>query len=612
MSHIETNELGFRYRGDRQWTFTDISIDIEVGSCVLLLGPSGSGKSTLARCFNGLVPHAVPGELTGEITVCDFDVADADQVTLARRVGLVFQNPESQFVTSTVETEVAFGLENLRLPPDEIGDRIAAALEAVSLSGFEDRRIDTLSGGEKQRLAVACQLAMEPEMLVLDEPTANLDPQGTETVYELVRELAGDDDRTLIVIEHQCESLVDVFDRVVVLETDGGILHDGTPTEVLSKHARLLREEGVWIPEVTRLGLALREDGHWPVSEPLPLTAEQAADTVRAVSASGGERSRHQPDSQTDCGEFERMSVTADACGQSTGPPALEIRGLTAGYDSNERNAPVLSDVDLTVPKGTFLALVGANGAGKSTLAKHCVGVHSPPPGTVFVDGRDVTELPASEISRHVGYVFQNPESQFVTDTVRAELAYGLRQLDIDTDDIDRRVERTLERFDLSEHADANPYTLSHGEKRRLSVATMLVVGQETLIVDEPTYGQDRANTDALLETLSQLHDDGRTVVVLTHDMRIVAEYADAVAVLVDGAIQFHGTPAALFEDPETLSSAHLARPPLAALSERIPSWSGLATLDRCYRWCIDRAAPSASCGGHSSSSAVDGGTDCE
>jgi len=591
MSQIETRELRYRYRGHREWKPSGVTLDIGAGEFVLLLGPSGSGKSTLAKCFNGLIPYSVPGELEGTIEVCGRDTTEMSQADLAKQVGLVFQNPSLQFVTSTVETEIAFGLENLQVSPSEISKRIANALDTVGLSGLESRQIDTLSGGEKQRLAIACQLAMEPEILVLDEPTANLDPRGTEAVYGLLRELARDESRTIVLIEHQCESLVDAVDRTLVLDRDGGLLLDGTPETVFGENPQRLRHEGVWIPAVTRLALELRSSGAWPDSTPLPVTVDQATDPLKDVLT---ERQSVRPrlDSQPadGCGKPECSTSPSDRAAVrpdgATKSPALDICGLNARYGTDEKSNPVLKDVELSVPDGSFLAVVGPNGAGKSTLAKHCIGVLSPPSGTVFVDGRDVMTLPSREVSQKIGYVFQNPEDQFVTDSVWDELAYGLRQLDFDADEIKRRVKQTLKRFDLTGYADRNPFTLSHGEKRRLSVATMLVVGQDILIVDEPTYGQDRANADALMETLSELHDIGRTVIILTHDMRVVAEYADAVAVLVDGKVQFHGTPSDLFNDPETLSAAHLSRLPLAELADGLPGFSAPATLDRCYKHC--------------------------
>jgi energy-coupling factor transport system ATP-binding protein len=596
MSRVETRELQFRYRGHREWKPSGVTLNIEDGEFALLLGPSGSGKSTLAKCFNGLIPHSVPGELAGTIDVCGCDVTEMSQAELATRVGLVFQNPSLQFVTSTVETEVAFGLENLRVQPPEILKRVTDALDTVGLSGFEGRQINTLSGGEKQRLAIACQLAMEPEILVLDEPTANLDPRGTEAVYELIRELAWDESRTIVLIEHQCESLLDAVDRTLVLDGDGGLLLEGTPEAVFAEHSRQLGREGVWIPAVTQLALELRSSGVWPDSTPLPVTVDQATDALEDVLTERRRFDSRPPDSTEQPGssfsESDRAVVRTDGAaepnriGGGSASSALDVRGLDARYGPDETSEPVLKDIELSVPDGSFLALVGPNGAGKSTLAKHCVGVCPPPPETVFVEGRDVTTLPSREMSQHIGYVFQNPEYQFVTETVWDELAYGLRQLDCDADEIERRVDQTLDRFDLTGYADRNPFTLSHGEKRRLSVATMLVVGQDVLVVDEPTYGQDRANADALMETLSELHGSGRTIVVLTHDMRIVAEYADSVAVLVDGEIQFHGSPAALFDEPETLSSAHLSRPPLAELTDRISWFSGVATVERCLERC--------------------------
>lgn len=602
MSGIETRELRYRYRGHREWALSGVTLGIDPGEFVLLLGPSGSGKSTLARCFTGLVPHSVPGDLEGTVEVCGRDVSETSQTELATRVGLVFQDPSLQFVTSTVETEIAFGLENLRVQPAEISGRIATALDDVGLSGFETRQIDTLSGGEKQRLAVACQLAMEPDILVVDEPTANLDPQGTEAVYGLLRKLARDESRTTVLIEHECESLLDTVDRTVVLDRDGRLLVEGTPQTVFAEHPEQLRREGIWIPAVTRLALKLRASGDWPDATPLPVTVDQTVDALGKVHTEKlSERMR--VDSRPD------GVAKSDHSSGSTPLSALDIRGLDARYGPDEASDPVLKDVDLAVPEGSFLALVGPNGAGKSTLAKHCVGVCSPPPETVFVGGRDVTALPSREISRYVGYVFQNPEDQFLTDTVRDELAYGLRQLDFGTGEIERRVDRTLECFDLTEYADRNPFTLSHGEKRRLSVATMLVVGQDILVVDEPTYGQDRANTDALMRTLSELHESGRTVVVLTHDMRIVAEHADTVAVLVDGEIQFHGTPADLFDDREMLSAAALSRPPLAELADHLPGFSGPATPKRCYKHCTGgRTDPMSRDQNDSTASAPDGG----
>jgi len=564
MEGIDITDLDYRYPGADERILSRVDMRVEAGETRLLLGPSGSGKSTLARCIAGLVPQSTGGTVNGRVRVCGHDALAATPGTLSTDVGLVFQNPETQFVTSTVATEVAFGLENLRVPPAEIEARITESLATVGLSGFEDRRIDALSGGEKQRLAIACQLAMEPELLVLDEPTANLDPQGTSEMFEFLRERARDPSATTVVIEHRCDPLMDVFDSVFALNQAGETLLSGPTREVFDRHAETLRHSGLWTPDVTRLGRRLRSDGSWPDSTPLPVTVAQCLDAVGGVPTpveSTTARKRH-----------------------DSPAPAIDIRALESSYEDGESTEPVLKEISLAVPTGSFFAVVGPNGAGKSTLAKHCVDVLTPPAGTVYVGGRDVTALGADDLRQRVGYVFQNPECQFLTDCVRNELAYGLEQLDLDADEIQHRVDRTLGRFGLRSKSERNPFALSHGEKRRLSVATMLVVEQETIIVDEPTYGQDRRNEKALMETLSELHDAGRTIVMLTHDMRLVAEYADRVAVLTGGEIQFQGAPSALFGDRETLEAARLARPPLAPLAAQSGADSTVATVEECHQ----------------------------
>jgi len=563
MTVVDVDGLRFRYRAGDEWLLSDVSLQVDPGEVVLLMGPSGCGKSTLARCLNGLIPHSIPGELEGTVRVCGADVAATPQSELTTDVGLVFQNPDAQFVTSTVADEVAFGLENLCVPPDEIKRRIPEALAQVGLEGFEERRIDRLSGGEKQRLALACQLAVEPSLLVFDEPTASLDPAGRRSVFETIRAVAAENGRSVVVIEHRCDALLEIVDRVVVLSADGRITARGTPEAVFTTHADSLLSDGVWLPEITRFAHALREEGVWPASRRLPVTVGDAVDAL----------SDHAPARPVPFGRTAATGAAADA----RDPPAIDIRDLHAAYDDRSAAGEVLSGVDLTVPRGSLVAVVGPNGAGKSTLAKHCVDVLSPPRGTVYVDGSDVTALSASELHARVGYVFQDPESQFVADSVRAELRHEIRTAGPDAA-IERCVDRALDRFGLSHRADANPFTLSHGEKRRLSAATMLVGDRKTVIFDEPTAGQDRDGAESLLETMAALCDDGRTVLWLTHNMELVARYAHWVAVLVDASVRFEGPPSALFADEDLLSAARLSRPSLYELADLLepaaPHWA--------------------------------------
>jgi energy-coupling factor transporter ATP-binding protein EcfA2 len=558
LPHIEIEDLRVRYAGRKAPVLDGVDLMLNEGETVLLLGASGSGKSTLALTLNGLIPHSLGCEMGGSVRVAGMDTQETEVAELARRVGLVFQDPEAQFVTLEVEDEVVFGLENLCVPPQDMDGRVDRALARVRMGAFRHRRVDALSGGEKQRVALASLLAMEPRVLVFDEPTANLDPAGTREVFDLISDLKARGEHTIVLIEHKLDGLMHLVDRVVALGRAGELLADGPPREVFDARADTLREQGVWAPQISLLAHRLRDRGF--AVDPLPVTPEEAERTLRRVPGSAvagpDERCQQQP--------------------QTPGPPAVEVRGLSHAYG---RDA-VLDDVSLTVPRGDFLAVVGANGAGKTTLALHLAGVLRPPPGAVLVGGRDVARTPARELARRVGYVFQNPEHQFVTDSVADEVGYGLRGMGLPEAEVAERTAAMLERFGLRRYAKANPFTLSHGEKRRLSVATMLAAGQETLVLDEPTFGQDQRNAEEMMALLRDLNAGGRTVIIITHDMTLVAEHARHAAVLAGGTLLFHGPARETFARPDVLDRARLEPPPLARLARRLarhdPAWGGL------------------------------------
>lgn len=558
---ITIEDVHFKYVGRKAEALQGVNLRIKKGETLLLLGPSGSGKSTLALTMNGLIPHSVEGRFSGSVHVAGMETTKSPLARLTQHAGIVFQDPEAQFVTMTVENEIAFGLENLRIPQEEMPTRIRMALARV---GLEDRlrsRVDHLSGGGKQRLALASILAMEPEILIFDEPTANLDPAGTREVFNAIGRLKQTGTYTLILIEHKLDALMHLIDRVVVLAPGGTTLVDGSPREVFRDHMETLMQYGVWMPQVALLAYELRKQGI--TLDPFPITIDEAVQVLR-----------HAPVVHTPSPEPVASRTTL-------APPAIEVRDLSFAY----ANRQVLDQISLRVPQGDFLAIVGANGAGKTTLAQHLIDIHHPPRGTVFVAGRDITRIPVRELIQMVGYVFQNPENQFITDSVEHELAFGLRLMKLPEAEIQRRVAETLEQFGLSRYARANPFTLSHGEKRRLSVATMLVVGQQILILDEPTFGQDERNATELLTRLKHLHEAGRTIIVITHDMSLVAQYTQHVAVLAEGRLIFHGATPDLFNRLDLLREARLAQPPLAELSHRLTeynaAWSGLLTVEQ-------------------------------
>jgi energy-coupling factor transporter ATP-binding protein EcfA2 len=502
---IELEDLTVRYPRAPAPALRDLTLRVEAGETVLLLGPSGGGKSTLARALSGLIPHDIFAVVQGSLRVAGLDPLSAPPGEVAAQVGLLFQDPEAGFATLNVADEVAFGLENLRLPREEMPARIRSALEAVGLSGFELRRLDTLSGGEAQRVALAALLAMGTPLLVLDEPTANLDPAATREFFELLA--ARQPGHTILLIEHKLDACLPLAGRAILLRGDGSLLAEGPPERVFRDHLPEVLEAGIWLPE----SLIPEGDGRGTPNGPVLPTSD---------------------------------------------PPVVTVRGLTFAF---KNSPPVLRDLDLDIFPGDFLALVGPNGSGKTTLARLLMGLlPRPPSGEIRLFGDALPDLPLEKLTERVGYVFQNPEHQFVTDTVEEELAYSLRARRWPEARAQERVLEMLERIGLRPLAGRNPFTLSQGEKRRLSVATMLAAGQQVLILDEPTFGQDRRTAYALMDALAELNRQGVVILIITHDLRFVRRYARRVAVLLEGRIAFSGTPGELFARSELLSAARL------------------------------------------------------
>jgi len=538
---------------------------------VLLLGPTGCGKSTLALCLNGLIPQLVGGEMQGHVSIRGRDTRQTPVGELARQVGLVFQDPEAQFCMLTVEDEVAFGLENLGIPAENMDARIAAALALVGLSEQRHTRLDRLSGGMKQRLALAAVLALGARILVLDEPTSNLDPQGTADLFAHLATLKRQG-YTIVLVEHKLDELMDLGDpahpgqglvgRVVVWGPDGRIAATGDPHTVFQQQAGKLLEYGIWLPQVTELAYRLSRAG-LPI-ERFPVNSAEAQQLLLPFTTHGpGTASAAQPN---------------PISGRHY---SIQAVGLEYTYP---RGPEVLRGLNLEVQRGELLALVGANGSGKTTLALSLCGILRPTHGQVQLDGADVSRLDGKQLAAQIGYVFQNPEHQFVTASVADELAYGLRLRHRPEEEVQGKVSAMLEQFGLTDQADVNPFKLSQGQKRRLSVATMLILGQEVLILDEPTFGQDRSNAYRLIDEMRRLQQEGCTIVFATHDMRLVAEYATRVAVLDEGRIFFDGSPQDLFAHADALRRAQLRAPALYSLSRAIaackPTWPPLATID--------------------------------
>ncbi|TQJ30541.1 ABC transporter ATP-binding protein [Microbacterium sp. SLBN-146] len=550
---VRVRDLAIRYEGTDAAIPAGATFDIAPGEVVLLLGPSGSGKSTLTLALNGLIPHAIPAELSGSVEVAGLRTTTSTVAELSPHVAMVFQDPDAQLVTGTLLDEVAFGPENLRMP---VVDVLARAEDALRRVGLWERRAenpDRLSGGGRQRLAIACALAMGSPLLVLDEPTANLDPRGIEEVYAALAELVAAGDRAILLVEHNLDAAVGFVDRVVVLDHAGRVAADGPVDAVLRQRADELHDMGVWLPVSTLAALRLRRAGY--ALEPLPLTPAELTTALEAAASVPG---RTIAPMSEDAGDIVRQKADSPTVVRER-TPLIAVRGLRVRRGRTD----VLHGIDLDVADGDFVAIVGANGAGKTTLLQALAGVVPAPRGTVRLGTIDVGRADARTLASRIGFVFQNPEHQFIAHSVFDEIAHGLRRQGLAEDEVRARTMTLLDRFGLRDKADSHPFLLSGGQKRRLSVGTALVAGAPVLALDEPTFGQDRARADELLALLKELNTDGTTIIVVTHDMQLVTEYADRVVVMRDGRVLREGTTSDVFADEEFIREAGLRTPPL-------------------------------------------------
>ncbi len=551
---LSVRELSLTHADAAHPSPRDVTFDIAAGEVVLLLGPSGSGKSTLTLALNGLIPHALPATMTGTVEAGGLDTATTHTATLSTQVAMVFQDPDAQIVTGTLYDEVAFGPENLLLPLRAVRERVEDALRRVGLWERRDDNPDHLSGGGRQRLAIACALAMGSPLIVLDEPTANLDPQGIDDVYAALTDVIAAGDRAILLVEHNLDAAMGFLTRTIVLDREGRVAFDGPAAEVIREHADELVEMGVWLPAATLAALRLRDQGH--VFDPLPLSPVELADALATRSLSVSSPSARS------------ISGTPAKAANSAGDAIIRARGLNV----RRRRTEILHDVDLDISEGSLTAIVGANGAGKTTLIQALAGVVAPPRGQVRVDGMDPGSASPRDLSSRIGFVFQNPEHQFIAHTVFDELAHGLRLRHVPDAEIAARVEEMLVRFGLEHKAGVHPFLLSGGEKRRLSVGTALITRPRVLALDEPTFGQDRARASELLELLRKLRAEGTTIVIVTHDLQLVAEHTTHTVVLKDGRVHAAGPTSALFKDEQLFAEAGLRLPPL----QRVLASAGL------------------------------------
>jgi energy-coupling factor transport system ATP-binding protein len=548
---LVVEDYSFWYQGEDDPALDGVSFEVQRGDFVLILGASGSGKSTLALNLVGVYPDFFGGRNEGAVKVAHREkgLVNRRELSAGERfetVNTVFQNPEDQVVTLTVGEEVAFALENYLVPSAEIPGRVERALGLVGLEGFDERSTHHLSGGEKQRLALASMLAMEPTVLILDEPTSNLDPAGTEEVLWAIARVREELGLTMLIVEHEVDEVFHQVDEVLLV--DGRKVHGPyAPREFVDRHGLEVRDRmGLWIPQCVEVGLALRDRG---LALPrTPLTGDELVEGVGRAPEAGG-----------------LAPPPPASTSEVPGETVIAVEGVEFSYPSTPG---VLRGVDLEIRRGELLAIVGQNGSGKSTLSAHLNGLLAPSAGEVRVHGRATGDYRFAELARRVAYIFQVPEKQFIRNTVEEEIAHGVRTLGLEEDEVAERVDRLLETVQLAGRRGASPYVLSHGQKRRLSVACMVVADPDVVVLDEPTFGQDWRQAQNLMAFMRRLADSGAAVVFITHDMRLVAQYADRCAALVGGRKIFDGTPLELFAATAVLEQARLKAPPIHAFSK--------------------------------------------
>lgn len=548
-------------------------IDLEVpkGSFTVVMGASGGGKSTLLRTFNAIIPDFIRGSFEGETRVLGRTAHDARVSEMAEVVGMVLQDYEAQLFGTSVTAEVAFGPENLAVQVDEIDHRIDRSLDLAGLGDLDRRRPpDALSGGQKQRLVFAGVLANQPRLLVLDEPTSDLDPRGSREVLSVVRTLSENradapvDQRgwqgpeTIVLVTHEIEEAL-LADRAVLLR--GGRIYRSGPIREVFTDIEALHEARVAAPPVvaafSRLG--------WPADD-LPLTVDEAAECVASSDL-----------------DWEPPATTS---GELPGPPAgtgtepgdelFTIEGLVHEYDTGRTTVRAVDGVDLSIRAGEVVAIVGHNASGKTTLAKHLNGLLAPDAGSVRWRDREVSDLSMSEVGRSIGFVFQNPDHQIFAETVDKEVRFGPENLGLEGEELDRRVERALETVDLDGLEETDPFNMSKGQRQRVALASILATDPDVIVFDEPTTGLDATQQERFMDLVAQLNrEDDVTIVMVTHGMSTVIDYAPRTVVMADGKVVADQPTRELFADEAALENWQLSPPQPVALSNWLAADSG-------------------------------------
>jgi energy-coupling factor transporter ATP-binding protein EcfA2 len=547
---IVFENVSWRYEGNKEETLQGINLEIRAGETVVVTGASGAGKTTLCRCINGLIPHFYDGTLQGDVLVWGDNIRTSTTVDLARRVGMCFDNPSNQLFCATVLEEIAFGPQNLCKTRSEVMQRVSDAMTFCRLEQYRDKSPHALSGGEKQAVAIAALISMVPEVMILDEPTSNIDAVGTSLVFERMGQLIKERKRTMLIVEHKLQYALPLADRLIVI-SDGTIVADDTPRKVLS-NAEIIDKLQIQAPHVATLAHRIARGLD---EENVPITLEEGVALLSRLIR-------------------ERKALVKPATRspplKSSQKPIISCRDVWFEYPDG---TAAVKGVSLDILQGEFVGLVGRNGSGKTTVAKLFNGLYRPTKGRILVDDIDVSTASVEELVSRVGYSFQNPDDQIFAKTVRDELAFGPKNLKLSQDEIGRRVMSAASEVEITPYLDANPFNLSQGLRQRVAVASVLTLNPKVLIVDEPTTGQDFTRSKIVMNLAKALCERGRTIIIISHNMDLVAEYCERLIVMLNGQVLVAGPTREVFSQTQLIRQSSLEPPQVTQIGQALQNF---------------------------------------
>lgn len=564
---IKTDDVYYEYisQGDDEFgvqAVSGISLSIDKGSFVVVLGRNGSGKSTLARLFNGLL---LPRK--GTVVIDGIDTSNSEMIWEVRKtLGLVHQNPDNQIVATTVEEDVAFGPENLGVPPEEIRIKVDESLKMVDMEGFGEYSPHMLSGGQKQRIAIAGILAMEPKCIVLDEATSMLDPNGRKEVLDVLHCLNRDKGITIVLITHHMDEAVKA-DQILVMDA-GSINLRGTPKQIFSK-VEEVRRAGLDVPQITSLAYRMKQDGI-EISQ-LPITIDEMIELIKGLFDIN--KTITSPSIEKTPLDILKSDKETNLSEDITREPIIKVQNLSHTYmpgSTFERKA--LRDISLTINEGDILGIIGHTGSGKSTFVQHLNGILKPTSGTIEVDGLTAGGKELKALRRKVGLIFQYPEHQLFEETVYKDITFGLNKLNLSQEEIKERVFHAINLLGISpELLEKSPFELSGGQKRRVAIAGVLVMEPKVLILDEPTAGLDPQGSSEVFKILSSLNKkEGTTIIIISHNMEEIAAFCNRVAVMSEGSIVMYDTTGNIFDRDTELQKYNLDIPQITKLFKEL------------------------------------------